>query len=49
MFARNVTLRVKPNHVKDVASKFENEISIQMQWVKNELKQIAPQVLVATR
>jgi len=26
MFARNVTLRVKPNHVKDVASKFENEI-----------------------
>jgi len=26
MFARNVTLRVKPNHVKDVATKFEKEI-----------------------
>jgi quinol monooxygenase YgiN len=26
MFARNVTFRVKPNHVKDVTSKFETEI-----------------------
>jgi quinol monooxygenase YgiN len=26
MFARNVTLKVKPNHVKEVASKFEKEI-----------------------
>ena len=26
MFARNVTFKVKPNHVKDVASKFEKEI-----------------------
>jgi len=26
MFARNVTLRVKPNHVKEVTSKFEKEI-----------------------
>src|SRR3984893_9304524 len=26
MFARNVTLRVKPNHVKEVTTKFEKEI-----------------------
>jgi quinol monooxygenase YgiN len=26
MFARNVTLRVKPNHVKEVTAKFEKEI-----------------------
>ena len=26
MFARNVTLKVKANHVKEVASKFEKEI-----------------------